>query len=721
MNIGALIVQMNAESKALAKGLQEGLSAVERTAREMKKLGREVAQVGLGITAFFGTMLKAAAGVDYGVKKQLDALKDSFLTLAVQVARMVLPAVQQLTQFLRELAGWFNGLSPHAKKMVGDFAMLALQVGAAAVVFSKLMAAGQALAGVLSAVAGVIAALGAGGLALLLGGLVALVAIVALLHKAWRTNWHGIRDVTKNVIETLSGWWSKFADFMSGIWSAIVDDVATKARALVDVFVGIMKLVGKGELGSMLGTAAHAAIGAAADTAKSPMAMKKLALAGLEAVKEAGLDLAKELKLIVKEVKGALGLGGGGSAPGYSSSKVGQGGAMEPYSKATMDAIDRSLNKAQRVGGASAARGSGLGAVSIAMNYDQLQEQYTKDLMEAWDAADWGGMFEAVGSKIWESLTNLEAIGGALKVAGNTLLSKLGDLGQVISSGIQGFQSGGIWGALIAVILEIISRFKRWQEILDVGNGQLQIAINEMQSGFSSLIDGFKSIMGGIGMIAHVVHQVLNPILEFIGKLFGELAGVLALVAIAIEPIGQIFSVLGPMLNLMMMTMKPIFELISVVMRGVGLAILGSMWLVAQIWNGIMTVLWNILVGLGLDDAAKEVSKAFMDTNSIESQMKALANGNMKDLADSSAAAAESVGKMGNSADRVTEQLLNVPEGFKVALEQFNAIATSSTGGAATVFSYDAWQRAAERQSYRNTGNPSGSGTNSRTKRDSEI
>lgn len=672
-SIGSLIVQMNADSKALARSMREGLSVVESTVREMKKLGREVAQVGLGITAFFAGMVRAAAGVDNGVKRSVDALHAAFLTLATQIAGMVMPAVRQLTELLRDLANWFAGLPAGTRQTISDFALFALKAGAVALVLSKLAGVAQGLIAVFSGVAAVVAAIGAGPLALLIAGLVAVAVAVAVIHKAWRTNWGGIRDVTREVIETVSKWWGKFAGFLGDIWSGIVDDIASKALAVIQIVLKVLALTGKMDekTAAAVGMAASVGITAAADVAKSPSAMKTLALEATKGIAAAGLDVVREFKIIGREIRAALGLesnGGVAETPGG----VGHGGHGKHAIRSRPEGHE-------------------------ATSEHKTSHAPVNEVM------------------VWATLLDdaLESLTAGVQIAGAMFVSRLGDLGQIINSAVQGFEQGGVFGALAAVIAELLSRFQRFQEIIDIGNGFVQRALEDLGPALGELVDGLRPLLGALGMIAHVVHGVLAPIITLIGRLLGGLAPVFALISIVLEPFAQslatLFDVLIPML-------EPAFEILNKIMTGVALLFLGVMTPLLYLKAGFLELAkwldhtFNVTGNhAGID---KAVVDAWAEVRANEQKMQDVAANGLGGLASQSANAAEAIGKMGQTADQVSEQLLNVPAGFKTALYQFNAtLATSSTGGGGGG-SYDNWQKTNERVKFRNTGNPSGGGTN---------
>jgi hypothetical protein len=326
-------------------------------------------------------------------------------------------------------------------------------------------------------------------------------------------------------------------------------------------------------------------------------------------------------------------------------------------------------------------------------DHESAVAEINDKIKKAWADGDWAGTFAGVRDRIVESLGNLEQLGEAIKFGGNMLVSKLGQLGSVIQAGIQGAQAGGIWGALIAVILEMLSRFKRWQEIIDIGNGQLEQFLGDCKEGFGSLVDGLKQIMGGIGMIAKAVHGILNPIFKFIGQLLGKFSSVFAFIGQILEPIGTVleslFNALSPILD--------ILDMLSPILTVFGVIILSVLRAFFTVTNAITDLLDVLSFGI----FHQWIQKLKINTDKLDQQISTLSEKGLSKLADESQSASANIGKMSNAAKDASRELTNMPSGFKVVLSEFYATqAHNSTGGSD-----------AERNNFLTTGNPTQSGT----------
>lgn len=284
----------------------------------------------------------------------------------------------------------------------------------------------------------------------------------------------------------------------------------------------------------------------------------------------------------------------------------------------------------------------------------------------------------------------LQHIGEALKFGGNLLLSKLGDLGQVIQSGIQGFQQGGVWGAIIAVVIEMLSRFDRFKEILNIANGQLAMFLGDTKEGLGSLVDGLKQIMGGIGVILKSVHGILNPIFKFIGQLLGKLSSIFAFIGVILEPIGAVlemlFGALQPILDILDM-LEPILRVFAIIILGVVRALF-------TINNAIMDLLDVLSFGI----FHGWIQKLKVNTDKIDKQIDQLMKGkSLTDLSNEAGGAAENIGKMSDAAKEAGRELTNMPQGFKVVLEEYYATLAHNLASDGNN---------SDRNNFLNTGNP---------------
>lgn len=701
LKVGDLYVLLSARTSAFGKAMQSAAKVTEQVANKIKKSAREIGQVGALMAGAVGAAMAVAAQHNRAVAVEVGRAKAVFATFATELASMMLPALQSLSEHLRSVLGWWQRLSPETKESIGHWVGIATSVGLAAMALGKVSGLVSALMPVFGALGSVIGL----GLAPLLGiafVVTALIAGVAVLHRAWRENWGGIQQIVKDALEKMSSYWTKFKDFLTGIWGGIIDEAAAAVKGVVAMWLRAQVALGRmteNDAG-VVQRGTFAGINTVASTLKQPSAVKNLALEAVAQVKKGAELVTDEWALMLKGLKEKVQEIFGG--PGGSVVDTGKkrGGALEAYSAATEFAIAHSLDKAQRISSTSGPVRGTTEAKAASSEFWQGMEKMPAILAKI------VGPLKVFGQKLKVALVDsLSDISGALKVGGNMLVSKLGELGQVIQSGIQGFQNGGIWGALIAVILEMLSRFQRWGEIMDIANGQLATALEDMKPGLSAIVDGLKQAMGGIGIIARSIHGILNPIMKLIGHILERLAPIFALIGLVLQPIGMLLEMIMSILDIVFKAMGPMWDLIMLIMKGIGMSILGSMRIIGEIWNFILETLRRLLIDLGLESAALEVSKvAGINTEKLKEQMDHLAEVGLEGLANESAQTAEQLGKLGDTAQDVSEQLTNVPNGYKIAMERFNATAAISISGG---FSGTMSREDGRRERFLMTGNPS--------------
>jgi hypothetical protein len=367
---------------------------------------------------------------------------------------------------------------------------------------------------------------------------------------------------------------------------------------------------------------------------------------------------------------------------------------------------------------ADSARAQAIGQSDTAEHLKEFGEQAQKNADAAKRAAD--GFDQIAKIELAQTQATIEGINHALASASTMLASKLGDLGQVIQAGVQGFQSGGVYGALIAVVIELFSRFKRFAEILDIGSKQVAGLIDQISGPLSKLTDGFEEFMKMSGIIAQIVGELLGPAIREVGRTFKMIADLFSPMLNTISVGLQSFTMLTSMLEDLLDAVNPlgfVIQALAVVFNVISLTMLGTVYGIESMVDGILKAIRDAIASLfGTDNDAW---RAIYDAESkVENSMYGIAdqiNTIAKNLADPFAAGS-GVGSgggdnmyaqlnettqymqvqftgLGDAAkttttalQKMTEELTNVPQGFRYALEKFNA--TNATGGSGGTYSF---------------------------------
>lgn len=195
---GIILNQANVEQYALTNGLWDGAGAMDNATLIAARHG--LIMEGLG--AAQGDFQRTSGGL----ANQQRILAAELANLGASFGQVLLPYALQATTALRALAGWMAGLGTGAKTAVVGFAVALAAVG------PLLVGIGTVLPALVSGFASVRTGLLAARVAMLAfgGPIAAVVAVLALLGVAYKTNFLGFGDAVRAV-------GSKIKDALGGI------------------------------------------------------------------------------------------------------------------------------------------------------------------------------------------------------------------------------------------------------------------------------------------------------------------------------------------------------------------------------------------------------------------------------------------------------------------------------------------------------------------------
>ena len=647
-NLGTLYVRLNADSKALLKGFASASAAVEKFAKETKKLANDIAQVGGALLLMGGAAMKLAASVDRGAARSMDNLERSTKLLAVQVADVLRPAVDALASSFRTAADYFAGLDPETKKQIASWAVLVAQLAVAAKALGMVSGLVSGLAGAFSAASGAIAAIGIGGLLNIIIAIGALAVAVVVLHRAWRKNWGNIQQVAKDVAETIIDIFKWLGSGVKTVWDFIVDtvidDVEMVVRALdkLQKFAGVKLFNAGGMTEGLEGLRKDAKSG-------------DFLVEGLKYAKQIAVDAAdvftEEIKIIGDEIKDALNL----SLPtkGEARQPSGTGGGL-PAGGIPLS-VDSSnsgtwqwFNKMQQhVEDASVATDS----MAVMLN------------MTAGRAAE----LEAAMKKSAAEAAKFRA---AVATMRNTLVSATGSVGQVFQNIAQAAGSGGPWAAVFAAIMEVVQRMASFQKLLRI----LEYGLTRLGQFLEPLLSG---LFDALGQITALATEQLGPLFAALKPLFDGITQLVKGIIPTIAQLGPIFSALAPVL-------ETIAKVVGGLLKGLQpLLDIGtfSLKVFATALLGFLIMLNEIAAAFGDQNARAEADrlKGMVDAMwSPDADQRAQADAAAAAAAWDVASANEAAAK---SANELAESLTNVPSGYKgIANARFNATAPGQRG-----------------------------------------
>ena len=656
MNLGTLYVKLNADSQALVKGMAKASEAVEKFAKETKKLANDVAGVAGAMLALGGAAVKMASTVDTKAARSVEQLQGSLALVAVQIYDVLAPAVDALTRRFKQLADWIANIDPETKKQIATWAIWIAQLAVAAKVIGTVSGLVSGVSGAFSSLFKVIASVGAGPILAIIGTLAAVIAAVIFLHRAWRKNWGGIQEITKGVFENLGKAVAWLGDLFSSLWGSIVDGAQAAVLSFLNIVDAAQQLTGV----KLVDTSAlrEGFAGLFKDLKTGSFFANALTFAK-ETATEVGDAVTEEIAIIRDEITAALGIGGGGGS---------NTGARAPQKAATKLVAEQKIDW----------KG----------NEDELEKKASKlatDLNDAsrkmWDErsafeekafADYKEARDAANKAYWAQVDNEKAIDderkniaeqsrSKLKATMGIILDGTGALGETIKAISAGAQSGGVWGAIIAAIMQVFQRMESFQSLLKIFEQGL-VRLGEFLEplfgpifkiveqltvvGTEILAPVFKALQPLFEMIAKAA-QKLVPILSILGTIFDALAPVIE----AVIAIGDMFNILEPVLDL-----------------------------IGGVVKVIATVILGFLVFLNEIAAAFGDEKARAEADRLKAKIDKMWAPNADALAQAEADAATSAWHnaaaqqaAADSASDVAESLSNVPSGYKLALSRFNA------------------------------------------------
>ncbi len=443
---------------------------------------------------------------------QLLIMSSKIEGVAISFGNVLLPAVKLVVGGLQSALDVVQSLSPEFKQaavvvagvaaaMTGLFAATGTVLLALPLLPPLFSAIGTTAALAFGPVLGTIAAVAA--------GIFGLILIVGAFRQAWDADLGGMRtslmefgssvgELWQDIIGFLTEEFTKFADFFQEKFVLIASFLSGATPEEAAATLGEAQ-AGGGVLGiedSSL-DAFTATLGAIADDTKEVFSgIGKTFEIGIDEIKDQALRLAKSLGIISPESKKtAAALGVVAGAAGMTESNIAQ------------------------LGGAA-------GGVAEELEFDFLggiKEAFAAiadDLNQVADRAELAaGVDEAFTKMAAEFDAVATGIGGVLKSAGSGIVNALGEAGELVNAAISGAAEGGIWGAIIAVIAELLTQVDEFTSISD--------RLNEF---LKPLLEGFNDLLKGIKPLIDLDLGFIGTAFALIGAIFKTLGTALSFV-----------------------------------------------------------------------------------------------------------------------------------------------------------------------------------------------
>lgn len=212
---------------------------------------------------------------------------------------------------------------------------------------------------------------------------------------------------------------------------------------------------------------------------------------------------------------------------------------------------------------------------------------------------------------------------------GEKLLGGLGSAGEVAKGAMQGAQAGGPMGAVAGAGVALLMKTESFKEIVTYLNDVVDVLVSALEP----LVEAFMPIAAIVGELVTALSIFLMPVIKILSKLIQ----------------GPVFEVL-----------RAVAMVISYVFLGIG-----------KVWNWIINTIAKVLSWIPKygKDLSKKIKKYRMDVDSLGDSVD-----NLKNMTTESAKAhVKAATELEESTKTFSEQLTNIPQGFKIALRRFES------------------------------------------------
>ena len=187
-------------------------------------------------------------------------------------------------------------------------------------------------------------------------------------------------------------------------------------------------------------------------------------------------------------------------------------------------------------------------------------------------------------------------------VVGNTLIKSSGQIGNYIDAGMQGASNGGFYGALLAVIAQLLSDImqvvsensEKFQAFQNLGNLILESLLEQILPIFDNFVtpclEGFTAVKEILSGIVYLLGSIIGIFTEIFKEFTRELNITASTVSGIFKFIGGIFQIIRGFIQFL----QPVMEALSYVTRMIAVAIYTVEWVIVNGINMIIRALNQI-------------------------------------------------------------------------------------------------------------------------------
>lgn len=256
---------------------------------------------------------------------------------------------------------------------------------------------------------------------------------------------------------------------------------------------------------------------------------------------------------------------------------------------------------------------------------EQIREILARDLPDDIKEAMIAGIIATGGGDGGDSgddddKNNLEKIFEAFSTIGNAFIKSTGEIGNYVTAAIQGASNGGVYGAILAVISQLLSdimkvvsenseRFQVFQNFITL---VLESLISEIIPIFDEFVTPFLESFSAVKEILSGVVYLLGSIIGIFTEIFKEFTKNLNITASTVSGIFKIFGSTFQIIRGFIQLLQPVLTALSYITKIIATAIYTVEWVIVNGINMIIRALnqipWVDIAEIsGFDDYDKAV------------------------------------------------------------------------------------------------------------------
>ena len=511
----------------------------------------------------------------------------------------------------------------------------------------------------------------------------AIVLLAGSLYKSWdditylwNESTSGIVDSMRELGEKAAGFFgelmSSVKGFITDVASAMLDSIFDRVKMVAAFLEAVARKLGREELANNL----HAVqdLSAQAFFNKLKDGARQVGDIISEKAKAAGAAVSAA----TKDVREGVAYGLKHSVEG--AQMLGQDLAKALHLDELMALKDKLLGAAPKLGDGDSVSLPGEVDAS-AVGRDTSADAMLRQLASGKESP----LIAAVRSKIAADANAIaDAMAQAREALKGKLVSRLGDIVDIVDSFTQGMAAGGPLGGALAVLGDLLTRSEGFKTLIEMVNNLLQLVADSL----GQLLIPLQPLVGAIGYLVQAVMGNLSPILQMFLEALEPLSPVLVMVGEVLVALQPLFQMMAAVLRLTEMPMRLLVEVgLRLFFEGVKLVALGILHIakaISGVWNGIINAVQSVLATLGsievfgkkpfsfLLDWATAIGDAKISTEGLDASISKLKDATW-DAAKAKADETAEVLKSKAAVDKMTESLTAVPPRWRYALRAFEA------------------------------------------------